>query len=692
MNAIFCNKFFVILFISLSSLCKFSSQNHQLDSLLKITKIEKLDTNYVKNLIRISVLHQKDKKISEAKSYAQMALNIAEQLKFDNGIIGAYLRQSEMCSSESKYDSSIAILKKVISLPEITKNKSLQAELYCGVGDNYFRKGDYNKTLFYCMKSLSIAEQINNKDRLMAAYNGIGHVYRVQKNYTKALLYFNKVSVIATESKNEIQLSGAFNSLGLTYSNLGNNKEALSYYYKSLKIREKIGRKNLFKVLINIGTVYMEEKKYEDALTVLFRAKKNAEEIGSKEGMSMTMFNIAGVYYDQGKYTKAEDVFLKLLKMYSEAGLKPFMKNIYEALTNLYEKKLDYKQALKYQKLYTSIKDSMFNTESNKQITEMNTKYETELKDKELIKKDSEIKMQQANSEKQAIVRNGFIVGFIFLLGLIVFIYRGYVQKQKTNKLLNDKNQKITDSINYAKLIQSSILPSLEEIKRYLPQSFVFYQPKDIVSGDFYWLYPINDQTVIVAVVDCTGHGVPGAMMSMLGYSLLEQIVNQNKLTQAAQILDQLNYLVIESLKQSDSVDNIKNGMDMALFKLDYLNYELEYAGAKNPLYVVRDNNLIELKANRKSIGLSTGNSNPFTNQTIKLQQGDQIYAFSDGYIDQKGGSENKKFYSSSFQKLLISINTLNVTEQETQVTTAFNSWKGNKEQIDDVLVFGIKI
>ncbi len=263
------------------------------------------------------------------------------------------------------------------------------------------------------------------------------------------------------------------------------------------------------------------------------------------------------------------------------------------------------------------------------------------------------------------------------------------IEKQKVS--LEDKNLKITDSINYAQRIQQSILPTRKIIRDILPDSFVFFRPKDIVSGDFYWIHPVDEHQILLAAVDCTGHGVPGAFMSIMGYNFLERIVKEQKIYQPALILNELSTLIINSLKQTDEIGSIKEGMDIALCKIDYKNLEIEYAGAHNSMYLIRNNILTETKADRRGIGISL-KTTPFVNHKIKIEKGDCLYIFSDGYADQEGGPEKEKFYYQPFRELLTEIHSQSMEYQEHKLDEVILKWKGSRPQIDDMLVMGVKI
>lgn len=264
------------------------------------------------------------------------------------------------------------------------------------------------------------------------------------------------------------------------------------------------------------------------------------------------------------------------------------------------------------------------------------------------------------------------------------------IENQKI--LVEEKNLKITDSISYALRIQQAILPSQQMISSILPDSFIFFKPKDIVSGDFYWAHPIDQHQILFAAVDCTGHGVPGAFMSIMGYNLLEQIVKEQKIYEPAHILNELSSSVIRALKQTAQVGSIKEGMDIALCKIDYKNYELEYSGAHNPLTLIRNKTIVEIKANRKAIGISSANPTSFSNHKIKLEKGDCIYIFSDGFADQKGGANNEKFFYQPFRELLLSIHEQSMNEQEQTLEKVIYEWIGEREQIDDMLIIGVRV
>lgn len=281
------------------------------------------------------------------------------------------------------------------------------------------------------------------------------------------------------------------------------------------------------------------------------------------------------------------------------------------------------------------------------------------------------------------------VVFGLFLLVLFSgFLYNRFRITQKQKIIIAEKNKEITDSITYAKRLQTAILPPDSFWKKYLPQSFVLYQPKDIVSGDFYWLENVND-LVLFAAADCTGHGVSGAMVSVVCSNALNRTVKEFGITEPAKILDKTRELVLETFEKSN--EEVKDGMDISLCCLNTKNNELLWSGANNPLWYIRENNLFEIKGDKQPIG-QNDNPKPFTTHNIDLQKDDTVYIFTDGYADQFGGEKGKKFMYRPLKELLLSIQNKSIAEQQEELHQKFINWKKNTEQTDDVLVIGFKI
>jgi len=326
------------------------------------------------------------------------------------------------------------------------------------------------------------------------------------------------------------------------------------------------------------------------------------------------------------------------------------------------------------------------------------------IKDRERSLKEAIVELENAKKiialqKLQISTQQSFLflsVSCLVLLSAFLFIiFYYYKEKKAINVILNKQNKKITDSINYAKRIQQSILPPENEIQKILPQSFIFYQPRDIVSGDFYWFSQV-DNKIIIAAVDCTGHGVPGAFMSLIGNTLLNEIVNEKGITNPSSILNMLHSNVLKVLHQREGEVQNQDGMEMSLCVIDNENKIIEFAGAMTPVYVVKKGVVNVIQPDTRGIGgINTANQNgkkaEFSTQQIAIEKNMSLYMFTDGYMDQFGGTKNKKFNAPMFKKMLLYFQVMEMEAQKNAMEEVMRNWRGDYRQIDDMLVIGIK-
>lgn len=613
----------------------------------------------------------------------------------------------------SNYVQALKYGEEAEQLSEKINNKKRMAISYYIIGMIYNDQGNYEKALSKHLKALEIMEEIGDKGGVANSYNSMGIIYDAQLNYPKALELYLKALKIYEKLGDKTGIANAYNNIGIIYDSQKNESKALEQYLKALKIYETTGDKEgVATTYNNIGYSYMKQNEYEKSLNNYLKAAKISEKLGDREAMALNYNNIGDAYTKQGKFEAAYHYLIQSLILSKEIGSKDDIKEAYVSLSELYEKKGDYKKAYEYHKFYSDIKDSLLNQQSGKQITEMNSKYESEKKDRdiELLTKTQELQQDEVN--KQKLIRNVFVGGLMLALMLAFILYNRYNIKQKLsaalslknsellqkNKLIEKQNEKIIDSITYAQRIQQSILMEENEIQNYLPDSFIFYQPKDIVSGDFYWCSKINDK-IIIAAIDCTGHGVPGAFMSMVGNTLLNQIVNEKHVTVPSEILRLLNIEIYQTLHQEKDGTLSRDGMDVALCCIDYENNNLQFAGAQNPLYILSDNEVSIIKGDKQGIG--GGGSiakifNPlkteYTNHIIPIKKEMSIYLFSDGYMDQFGGKDRKKFGVQKFKEIVVNNQNSSMSMQKEIFANALADWKGNKPQTDDILVMGVRL
>ncbi len=260
------------------------------------------------------------------------------------------------------------------------------------------------------------------------------------------------------------------------------------------------------------------------------------------------------------------------------------------------------------------------------------------------------------------------------------------------NEVLVEQQKHFEDSINYAKRIQEAIMPPDSLIKKALPDSFIFYLPRDVVSGDFYFVEDLGDE-VIFSAVDCTGHGIPGALISVIGFNYIHRAVTSKKYTIPSDILKYLDVGVNERLRQTDNESGVKDGMELSLCNLNKRTRVLQFAGAYNPIYIISKGELQIIKADKYEIGVNPdGVADDYNNHTFQLEEGDCVYLFSDGYADQFGGPKGKKFMYKQLRELLIEINPKSMDEQHNILAARFMEWQGKEEQVDDVVIMGVRV
>jgi len=303
------------------------------------------------------------------------------------------------------------------------------------------------------------------------------------------------------------------------------------------------------------------------------------------------------------------------------------------------------------------------------------------------------LQKQEISSQKRLLFWAGLSIAFILcFLGLVI---KYYLDKKRSNHILSEKNRRITESINYAKRIQHAILLRDDEIRKILPNSFIYFQPLNIVSGDFYWISKHNNK-VVVAAIDCTGHGVPGAFMSLICNSILYETIMDKKILDPSEILSRLNKGIINLLRQDNDETSSMDGMELSLCVIDHQDSSIEFAGAMNPGFIVRQGKVEMLEADVQTIGgmnyfLDKSKDAEFTTTKVQFENGMSLYLLSDGFTDQFGGPDNKKFNNKRFKQLLLDIQSLSMDEQKDAIDKALLDWKGNQDQIDDILIIGMK-
>ncbi len=767
-------KFFpsISILVLLSPIC--TAQN--LDSLWAIWQ-----DNTQHDTIRLNAMHNYAKKgylFSQPDSafyFAGLEYKFAKNKGCNKQMAAALNTQGVSLWIQGDYENAINYHTKCLKIQVKIGNKQGVANSLGNIGNIYKEKGDYENAINYFLKCLKIFKDINDSEGTANALGNIGNIYMEQGNYAQAINNHIKSLKIKEEIGNKQGISISLNDIGNIYFHQKNYNKAIEYYTQSLRLKEEIGSKQGIAIsLSNIGNCYYEQNENLPAIDFLNRSLKIFEEIGNKQGISATLNNIGSIYQKLGDYAKAMDYYTNCLRIKEEIGNKQGIALSLNAMGNLYFKQgnsikaLDlckralniskeigaitetekaaqnlweiyknlgrHQQALEMYELYIQMRDSILSEENQKEIIRQEYKYEYEKKEA-LAAADQEKKDAIAREElkKQTLQRNGFIGGFILMLALAGVVFRSYRNKQKANviitqqkqeveqqkHLIEEKHKEITDSINYAERIQRSFLATREMLDENLRDYFVFFKPKDVVSGDFYWAAQLNNGCFAFTVADSTGHGVPGAIMSILNISSLEKSIETQ--TEPHNILFETRKIIINRLKKDGSPEGGKDGMDCSLLVLNQDKTQLSFASAHNPVFILRTTviakeerlkqsvpkdeiaslptvvrndgyELIEFKGDKIPVGKHDRENEPFTLHTITLQKGDVIYALTDGFPDQFGGDKGKKYMIKNLKVLLLQIAHLPMCQQEQKLSEEFDRWKGSNEQVDDVCIIGVRV
>ncbi|OQY00007.1 MAG: hypothetical protein B6I24_00930 [Bacteroidetes bacterium 4572_128] len=691
---------------------------------------------------QIGWFHEKRNNYDETLKYYGKCLEIYKHLKNKNKIALILNDFGFIKWKQCDYSKSIYYFNEALVIFKEINNQKLIGICLSNIGLIYSDQSNYIKALEYFHKSLKIVEDIKDKYSTSNVLNNIGLVYNNQGEHDKAIEHYKKCLKIKVELSDTMNILTSLNNIGISYSNKKDYSKSFEYYNKILSMDNIEKYKFPHSIcLLNIGDIYNKKLEYSKALEYYKKSLSIQNVIRDKKKICILYYSMASCYFQLHQVKKALDYNHRALKLAKELDILLELSNIYEIFSKIYFAKKNYKKSYENHKQFILLKDSIFNEENIKKITGLEYQYKYE-KEKQAIaleqaKKDA---ISKEEIKRQKIMRNSFIIGFVLMLLLAALILWSLKQKKKANHLLtkqkkqievfnlelNQTNEKlnttlkvvnqqkkelnvtlevvnlqkekiedahknIKDSINYASRIQNAILPNLDIFEKATNDYFVFFKPRDVVSGDFYWAKQIGDYFIYITA-DCTGHGVPGAFVSMLGVSLLNEIVNKKEINQTNEVLDILREEMKKSLKQKGKNKNeTKDGMDLTMCIINRKTNELQFSGANNSMYLYRNNELIEFKGNRQPIGIYI-KEKPFTNYEIQLQENDVIYTFSDGYIDQFGGKKGKKFMKKRFKKLLLEINHKDMSEQKQILDKIFGKWKGNLNQIDDVLVIGVKI
>ncbi len=607
---------------------------------------------------------------------------------------------------QSLYDSALVYHQKALML---SKEKRLEgsptAFTLLMLGEDYYDLGDYVKTSEYYYKALALCEKLQDTLGQVQAHNRLSKLYYRLKDFNSSKKHISESQRLNKFIQNNREAAVSFNSIGNIQIEIGSLSSALHYFTRTyeffIKCGDRIGQSI---ACINLGDTYSSLFRskntglaYLDSSFKYYnRSYEINQELDNQFGIIYGLWGMADIDAKRGKFSEALLNYRQALSVSKSINAKGEEYQLYWKLYQLFELGGKKDSSYVYLKKYVNLKNSRESEEQTKALLRQESKYEIE---KRLAEEAAKMEKERLIEEEKNRWKNYVMAAVVIIAIILIYVVISSVKRLKViaskNELINTINneltfqkKEITDSITYAKRIQEAILPSDNYFKDCGIHAFVVYKPKDIVAGDFYWLEK-NGDFVFLAVADCTGHGVPGAMVSVVCSSALNRSVLEFGISNPAAILDKTRELVLETFSKSDH--DVKDGMDISLLTFNKKTKEIWWAGANNPLWFSSGNVFHEIKADKQAIG-KTENPKPFKAHLLAVKEGDMLYLFSDGYADQFGGEKGKKFMHKKMNALLFEISDKQLYQQKQLLELTFENWKGNLEQVDDVCVVGIRI
>lgn len=610
-------------------------------------------------------------------------------------------------------DSAVATIERSYRLAMKPKNLSYSNYPYIQYADLNSRQSEYDKAIECLLNYLETARKIDRIVWEADALQQIIGVFETIKDTSRTEQYIEELKRAANQLEHGKRKATAFNAIGNHYKNREVNDSALFYHNKALDIRlaenDSLGLSFSYN---NIGLVYKNMQDYDQALSYYEKSLLIKEALNNLKGMAGTNINMAKIYLLKEDYNKGLPYVNKGIQLAEEAKARNFK---LVGLTVLYQIQRglgNYQASLEAFEQVSELESEIQNEEQIELAKELERKYNAEKHEQEARINALELENSKVTLSRQQSIIWFLGIGVLIFIILIILVFINYRQKQKINQQLKEnnkllqlqkkktetqnellarKNKEITDSINYAKRIQEAILPSRYTISESINNGFILFRPKDVVSGDFYWMEEHNER-LFLAAADCTGHGVPGAMVSVICSNALSKALLEEKIEDPGKLLDRAREIVIDQFRKSS--EHVKDGMDISLAVIDKKNKAMQWAGANNPLWIIREeqsNQVVEVRPDKQPVGVYE-NAKNFTTHNIEISPKDKIYLFSDGFVDQFGGKSNKKFKPAQFRRLLLEIQELTMQEQKTALKKVFDDWKGNNEQVDDVCIIGYEI
>ena len=642
-------------------------------------------------------------KVDSAFSFISAALNKTKKSKYSFGYSKSNLQLARYYSLKGKIDSALLFLPVAIKYARISKDTSLIVSSYLFYARSLSTASQYNKAIEQALIAQKFSDHIKDIKLKIKLFHDLGFVHSGIGLHHKAISYYKKGLEIGKMNSDTFNVANISARLGGEFQYINSNDSALIYNLQGLKLFKQLNHKRgIGASMVNLASTYAALKQYDKAIQVSLDAIKIRQELGDDYAVTMLKANLTDCYVYKHDLKKALAMALEceiLVKKQNEIEL---IEQNYSSLSRIYHALNNNDLAYTYSQKLISLKDSIFEKTNLTAINELQTKYETEKKEKEI----SLLQLENKSNEEKALAEKNtrnLIIASITFIALIIAVFTFLLYKrfaisnrqkviiQKQKDIVDEKNKEVFDSINYALTIQQAVISSEHELINGLTDAMVFFKPKDIVSGDFYWHTSLNHY-IFYVVADCTGHGVPGAFMSLMGMNYLSEIINEKKVIDTAEILNLLREKVIASLNKSNSTTQKRDGMDMVIVRLDTHTKQIQFSGANNSIYILNQQGLKEIKGNKMPIGLHSGDVRSFENKTVQLAANDRVFAFTDGLPDQFGGPKGKKLMYKRLETLIAESSHTSLQSFKETLTTVFENWKGAAEQVDDITLICLQI
>jgi len=690
----------------------------------------------------IGLIHFGRGQNEEALKYYEKALQIYGRIGDKSGLATVHNNLGNLYTILGRYDDALNHYLRVGQIYEVLRDQHYLAVVYNNTGNIYSDQGRYNEALEYYQRAAQILETIDDPHELANVYDNIGSIYSDQGQYQAALKYFEEARQIRERLKELQGLARSYNNIGIIHVEAGQYAKALECYQKGIKVSENLGDLlTLATFYNNIGNLYEKQSLFDQALLCYEKARIIREKISDRRGLASVKYNLGNLYLSKGNYDLAREHFINSLSISAPLRLQDLLKFVYGGLAitdSALAERGDvskWRSAFRYARLHMAYKDSVFNAERVRKQAQMESQYAYEKREVLLkAQQEKERALSLAEVRRRETQRNLSLLALgiaVVGLGVLGNMYRvirrqkGLLQVQAeeiqqknadlesynaelkaTNQALetsyrviqnqaealSEKNEEILDSIRYAQRIQAAVMPSEAKWRRLLPDSFVFYQPRDIVAGDFYWLEE-TERYVYLGIADATGHGVPGAFVSLICAHALSKAVREEGLRGPGAILERVRELVVEKLSEGGEL--VRDGMDIALLRLEKdCQGRIAFAGANRPLWIVDGRGeLMEIKGTRQSIGY-TEQVHAFHEVDIgpEVQRPFMVYGFTDGIVDQMGGPVGRKLMTKGLREFLTRLWPMPCADQLKALRQFFEIWRGERAQMDDVTIVGIRI